>query len=65
MIEINKNKRSGRPVIKGTRFLVSNLLAELAEGRNLSEIAESFDLDLNKLKDTLNYLANRIDDEKL
>jgi uncharacterized protein (DUF433 family) len=62
MIEINKGKRGGRPVVKGTRFLVSDLLAELADDRKLSEIAESFDIKLSKLRNVLQYLSIRIED---
>ena len=62
MIEVNKNKRGGRPVVKGTRFPVSQLLAELADDLKLSDIAESYDLDLEALKDILRYLSTRMDD---
>ncbi len=32
----------GSPVIKGTRVLVSNILADLASGQNFDEIIENY-----------------------
>jgi len=32
----------GKPVLKGTRILVSNILADLATGRNYQQISEDY-----------------------
>jgi len=49
--------RGGEPVIAGTRFPVAQLLAELAEGRPLWDIADDYDLDLGTAKAVLRELA--------
>jgi uncharacterized protein (DUF433 family) len=41
-ISINPAVCHGKPVLEGTRILVSNILADLAIGRNVSQIAEDY-----------------------
>lgn len=41
-ISINPNVCHGKPVIKGTRVLVSNILSSLASGETEQEILEDF-----------------------
>ncbi len=41
-ISINPNICHGKPVIKGTRVLVSNILASLAAGESHQEIIENY-----------------------
>ena len=41
-ISINPKVCHGEPCIKGTRIMVSNILAALAEGLQMSEILEDF-----------------------
>lgn len=53
--------RSGVPVLRGTRFTVSQLLGELADGRSVGELAEDFDLDLEQIKEFLYGLAIHMD----
>lgn len=60
-IEVNPNKRGGIPVIRGTRFTVAQLLAEIAEGRSLNEIAEDFEIDLHLLKKLLESMSIYLD----
>ncbi len=43
-IKIDPQIMSGVPVIMNTRFPVAQLLAEMAEGRTVKEIADDFDL---------------------
>ncbi len=59
--EVNARKRGGVPVLKGTRFTLSQLLAEIAEGRSVAEIAEDFELDLAMIKQFLEGLALYLD----
>jgi uncharacterized protein (DUF433 family) len=56
-IEINPDRFSGKPVIRNTRFPIDQFIMELAEGRNVGEIAEDFDLDLDTLKSVLEEIA--------
>jgi uncharacterized protein (DUF433 family) len=60
-VEIDVLKRGGVPVLKGTRFTVAQLLAELAEGRSTSEIAEDFELEGEVIKNVLENLAILLD----
>jgi len=41
-ISINPNVCHGKPVIKGTRVLVSNILGSLASGESIDEILEDY-----------------------
>lgn len=41
-ISINPNVCHGKPVIKNTRVLVSNILADLAAGLSYEEIIENY-----------------------
>ena len=43
-IWIDPDRMGGKPCLMGTRFPVSSILVELAEGRSIKEIAEEFDL---------------------
>jgi uncharacterized protein (DUF433 family) len=56
-IEINPHKCSGFPVILGTKFTISQLLAEIADGRSLPEISEHFDLDLETIQNIIKFLS--------
>ena len=55
--EVNPEKRGGVPVLKGTRFTLAQLLAEIAEGRNVQELSEDFELDLETIKQFLEGLS--------
>jgi uncharacterized protein (DUF433 family) len=54
--------RHGAMVIKGTRFPVSRIFAELSEGYKLSEIADNYDLDLEKLNQLFMALSMYLDE---
>jgi len=41
-ISINPNTCHGKPVIKGTRVLVSNILSSLASGESYEEIIKDY-----------------------
>ena len=41
-ISINPSICHGKPVLKGTRILVSNILADLAIGKSQTQIAEDY-----------------------
>lgn len=45
-----KLRLGGKPCIRGQRFSMSQLIAELADGRPLKEIAEDFDIDYDKIR---------------
>jgi uncharacterized protein (DUF433 family) len=60
-VEVSLAIRGGIPVVKGTRFTVAQVLAELAEGRSIVEVADDFDLDLACLKNLLHSFAICLD----
>jgi uncharacterized protein (DUF433 family) len=60
-VEMNPRKRGGIPVLKGTRFTLAQILAEIAEGRDVNELAEDFELDLELIKEFLHGLAICLD----
>jgi uncharacterized protein (DUF433 family) len=63
-ITIDPDIRSGEPVIKGTRFPVSQLLTELATSEyTLADLARNFNLDQSALTAVLLELANWLNDE--
>ena len=41
-INIDPNICHGKPIIKGTRVLVSNILSELSVGKSFDEIIENY-----------------------
>lgn len=41
-IQINPNICHGKPVIKGTRVLVSNILSSLASGESIEDILKDY-----------------------
>ncbi len=55
--DINPRRRGGVPVLKGTRFTVSQALAELADSSGVSEVAQNFDVDANTIKEMLDGLS--------
>lgn len=56
-VEVHPQKLGGIPVVTGTRVPVCQLLAEVADGHSLPEIADDLDLDLANLQGILRGLA--------
>lgn len=50
--------RGGRPVLRGTRFPVANMLAELSDGPGPKHLADEFDLPEAVVRQALMELAN-------
>lgn len=59
-IVVDKDIMGGTPVIKGTRFPVSQVLAELSEGYTVYDIADHFDYDPELVISVLKELADNI-----
>ncbi len=60
LIEINNDVRFGKPIIKGTRISVSDILSMLANGLSTQEIIEDFpQLNLEQIRACLEFAANR------
>ena len=60
-VETNLEKRKGIPVLKGTRFTIAQLLAEIADGRNIVDISVDFELDLQTIRHFLEGLSLYLD----
>lgn len=59
-IEINPEKRFGKPIVKGTRISVYDVLNWLANGMTKEEILEDFpELSMEKIHGCLAYVANK------
>tara|TARA_B110000116_G_C16276589_1_gene333173 strand:- start:223 stop:432 length:210 start_codon:yes stop_codon:yes gene_type:complete len=60
IIEINPNKRFGKPCIKGTRISVYDVLKWLASGMTKNEIIEDYpELNETMISACLFYAANK------
>ena len=60
-VEIDPQIRSGIPVLRGTRFPASQVIAELASGRSVAEIASEWDLDETLIRSFLDGLSIQLD----
>lgn len=59
-IEVNPEKRFGRPVIKGTRITVYDILNLLANGQQIEEIIDDFpELTQANIRACLAYAADK------
>ena len=60
-IEINSEKRFGKPCIKGTRITVTDILEMMAEGMSQNEILENHpNLSAEHIKAALLYAASTV-----
>lgn len=60
-VEISSQKLGGIPVLRGTRFPVSQVLSQLADGDSVEEVAENFELDREQLTTLLHVLSAYLD----
>ena len=57
LVEIEKDRSGGAPVLAGTRFRISRILAELADGMTVSKLAREFSLDKTKIVAVLRSMS--------
>jgi uncharacterized protein (DUF433 family) len=55
--EINPGRRGGVPVLKGTSFTLSQVLAELSDSSGVEEVAQNFELDPAVIRQMLEGLS--------
>ncbi|MEX1119198.1 MAG: DUF433 domain-containing protein [Terrimicrobiaceae bacterium] len=60
-ISIQPSICHGKPVIKGTRVLVSTILGALAGGDSMDMISEDYDLTTSQIMAALEFAANVTD----
>jgi uncharacterized protein (DUF433 family) len=57
---------SGKPVLKGTRIMVKNILGMVAGGYSVDQILEAYpELNREMVQDALEYAASVIDEEQV
>jgi uncharacterized protein (DUF433 family) len=61
LVTLDPGIRGGVPVLRGTRFPLARLLAEIADGRSLNEIAEDHELPLDAVTELLSALASSLE----
>ena len=59
LVEIDPLRISGRPVLKGTRMPVEDILANYEYGVSVSEISEQFRLEPQIIRELLSYAERR------
>jgi uncharacterized protein (DUF433 family) len=65
-IEINPQVCHGKPVIRGTRIMVRNLLGSLAGGDSIEDILKSYpEITYEDIKAALEYAIELVDDTQL
>lgn len=55
----------GKPVVSGTRVLVSIVIGQLAAGESYESICENYDLTLDQIRAVLGYAADRLAEEEV
>jgi len=65
-IEVNPAICSGKPVIRGTRIMVSNILGMVAGGHSVDRILTAYpDLSREDVSAALEYAAKVVDEEQV
>lgn len=57
LVEINPEKMSGAPILKGTRLTVKTITDNAVAGLTSAEIAEQFEVEESKVKAILDFQA--------
>ena len=66
LIEVNPAICSGKPVIRGTRIMVRNILGMVAGGNSLEQILESYpELTREQVNAALEYAAQVVDEDQV
>ena len=59
LVEIDPLRVGGRPVLKGTRMPVEDVIANYEHGVSISEISTQFQIPAPIIKELLNYVERR------
>lgn len=66
LITIDPDVCSGKPVIRGTRIMVKNILGMMAGGYTIGKIMSEYpELNMKQIVAALEYAANVIDEEQV
>jgi uncharacterized protein (DUF433 family) len=58
LVEIDLSRLSGRPVVKGTRMPVEDIIANYEYGVSISEISTQFQIPATIIKELLSYVES-------
>ena len=64
-ISVDPSVRFGKPVIKGTRVPVDAVVARVASGMNIKDIAEEYGITEKDIYNALHYAALRLSEEQV
>ena len=64
-ITVDPSVRFGKPVIKGTRVPVDTIVARVASGMNIKDIAEEYGVTEKDIFNALHYAAMRLSEEQV
>jgi uncharacterized protein (DUF433 family) len=65
-IDVNPAVCSGKPVIRGTRIMVRNILGMIAGGYSTDKVIESYpELSLEDVSAALEYAARVVDEDQV
>ena len=65
-ITIDPDICHGKPVIKGTRIMVANILSLLAGGYNLKQVQDYYpELKLNQIKEAIGFATSLVQEEEI
>ena len=64
-VTVDPNIVHGKPVIKGTRVLVSRIVGHLAAGDSMETVCENYDLTPEQVRAALGYAASRVSEEEV
>ncbi len=64
-IIVDPSVRFGKPVIKGTRVPADTIVARVASGMNIKEIAEEYGITEKDIYNALQYAAIRLSEEQV
>jgi uncharacterized protein (DUF433 family) len=59
LVEIDPLRVSGRPVVKGTRMAVEDIIANYEYGVSIREISAQFQIPATVIKELLSYVERR------
>lgn len=59
LVEIDLSRVGGRPVVKGTRMPVEDIIANYEYGVSISEISTQFQIPATIIKELLSYVERR------
>ena len=56
-VDVDPNRRGGKPCLKNTRMTVAQIIAQIAEGDSVDDLVEDMELDRDTLVGLLEGLA--------